>query len=419
MNNYIPVVEMPWMQKVRLPFPHSESVNIEERIRESFATLAQTGSITAGKRIAVAVGSREIDRIAEVTKSVCDILKHYNCIPVIVPAMGSHGNALAENQKQILNHYGVTESFCGAPIHSSMDTVQIGTFENAPIYIDAFAAQCDGVVAINRVKPHTDFFGPIESGICKMLAVGLGKHRGALTVHQFGPQNFDRCIPGFAQEIIQHLPLVIGVALLEDAYHHLAELRVFSGSNILSQEKAALEQARAYMAKLPFPQIDLLIIDQVGKNISGSSMDPNITGRNYFPWKKSGPSVNKIVALRLHEKAEGDGIGVGNADIITRTLRDSLNFEKMYTTGVTAKSLNGCKIPFTAACDRDALSIGLHTVIGVEPHRQKIVHIKNTLEIFDIEISKPLLDLYPDLVVPQGECFRWTFSEDGTFKNFL
>mgnify|MGYP005842419375 CR=1 FL=1 len=271
--NFAPQVEMPLMIKAELGFKHGQKTDIKETITKGLHKKKEKGLLKKGMNVAVAVGSREISEIGSIVESIANYLKDIGCMPKIIPAMGSHGNANAQYQKEILLSYGVSEERCCAEIHASMETKIIGEYQNHPIHMDAYAAQSDAIVAVNRVKPHTDFYGKIESGICKMLAVGLGKHSGALVVHDFGPQKFSTVIPGMAEQIIRTMPLIIGVAVIEDAFHSVADIQVMHGEEILPGEERCLRKARKLMPKLPFDEIDVLIVDEAGKNISGSSMD--------------------------------------------------------------------------------------------------------------------------------------------------
>lgn len=401
------------MVKIEQSFPRP-TCDYLRIIQAGFNRYASQGALKAGQKIAVAVGSRGIASLPVVVETVVDELKEIGCIPYIVPAMGSHGGATAEGQAQVLDSYGISEESMGVPIVSNMEVDQIGEYRGQPIYFDRFALSCDGVVAINRVKPHTDFHGSIESGVCKLLSIGLGKHQGAISLHSLGSQNFPEVLPYVAALVVAKLPLVIGIPIVENAYHEIACLNVVSGPEIYKTEKRLLKTAYGLMAKLPFEEFDLLVIDEIGKDISGAGMDPNITGRNYFPWVKGGPKIDKIVILDISPHSDGNPSGMGVADVITRRILDKSTSEKMYTNSLACKSLNGCKIPFTAENDRDAISAAMFCKIGREPSAIRAVRIKNTLELMHFEASEFLArNIQCGRIQVIGEPFQWVFDPEG------
>ncbi len=409
----VPIIEMPLMVRVEQTFSRSRFDYVQV-IHERFDRYRSEGSLKRGQKIAIAVGSRGIASLSVIVGTIVDELKKSGCEPYIVPAMGSHGGATADGQLHVLNNYGVSEQSMGAPIVSSMDVDKIGEYQGQAVYFDRFARSCDGIVAVNRVKPHTDFHGKIESGVCKLLCVGMGKHQGAITIHSFGSKRLPEVIPEVAALLISKLPMVIGVPIVEDAYHEIAYLDVVGGMEIHATEEKLLKKAYDLMAKLPFAEMDLLVVEEIGKDISGTGMDPNITGRNNYPWVKGGPKVDKIVVLDISDRSDRSPLGINLADAITKRLMDKSDIDKMYTNSIASKALHGCKIPFIARNDQQAICVALSCIIGKSISEIKAVRIKNTLELLQFEASASLLREAPDnRIKPIGKPYKWVFDSDG------
>lgn len=410
---YVPMVEMPLVAKVEQTFPRPVC-NYVEIIQNRFSRYSSEGLLKAGQKIAIAVGSRGIASLPIVVKTIVDDLKKINCEPYIVPAMGSHGGATADGQLHVLNGYGISEESMGVPIISSMDVDVIGEYQGEPVYFDRFARSCDGIIAVNRVKPHTDFHGKIESGICKILTIGMGKHKGAVSIHGFGAYRFPEVLPDLTALLVSKLPMIIGVSIVENAYHDIAHLEVVGGMEICAMEEGLLKMAYDLMPKLPFEELDVLVVNEIGKDVSGTGMDPNITGRNYFPWVIGGPKIEKIVILDLTTGSDGNPLGMGVADVITQRILDKSDIGKMYTNCMASKGLWGCKIPFTAPDDQEAISVALHCIVGKSLSEVRAVRIRNTLELTRFEASLPLIrENQSDRLKVISEPYRWTFDPNG------
>ena len=280
---------LPRMARVRQNFPRPQVKDVEGRVRELIARDDISALVKPGMEIAVTCGSRGIANIRFIIREVCRCLQKLGAKPFIVPSMGSHGGATAEGQRAIIESYGVTEEFCGAPIRSSMETKYIGKTEDGrDVYIDRNAAEADGIVVVGRVKPHTDFRGPYESGMMKMMVIGLGKQRGAENFHHEGPARMGYNIPMFGKAILKHAPVLFGLAILENAYDETAKIEVLRSDEFADKEPPLLLEAKLLLAQSYIKDVDLLIIDQIGKDISGDGMDPNITGRFCNPYVSGG-----------------------------------------------------------------------------------------------------------------------------------
>jgi len=348
--------------------------------------------IKPGMSIAVGVGSRGIANLLEIIKDVVGLIKECGANPFVIPAMGSHGGATVEGQKRVLASYGITEDNLGVPIKSSMEVIEIAKYKRkVPVYFDKNALGADGIVPINRVKIHTDWHGEIESGLLKMLVIGFGKHKGATEIHSLGMENFHKVIPEVGSIIINKVPVIFGVACIEDAYDQTAEIRVLLPKEFYFQEKDMLKRSKKIMAKIIIPQIDLLIIDEIGKDISGCGLCPNIIGR-YRGKQKSdikAPDIKQVVILRLTKKTHGNANGLGYGDIITKELFDSIDFFSTYTNAITANALSGVKVPLIANSDKEAIGLAL-SIIKKSASNIKLVRIKNTLRLDEIIVSEAI-----------------------------
>ncbi|MCL6637432.1 MAG: nickel-dependent lactate racemase [Alicyclobacillus sp.] len=387
------------------PIPLPRGVRVRQRFDDTHladpqaalrAQLHQPGCLDAvqrGQRVAVAVGSRGIACLAELTKTLVDALVEVGALPFIVPSMGSHGGATAEGQKAVLARLGIDEAGMGVPVRSSMEVVEIGRLENGlPVYVDRLAAtEADAIVVINRVKPHTAFRGPVESGLQKMLAIGLGKQRGAEACHQLGFQHMATHVPQMAQMILARLPVVFGVAVIENAYDQVCRVAVVPAKEIPAREPALLEEARMRMPRLLFDPIDVLVIDYIGKNISGDGADPNITGRYPTPYAHGGPEVNKMVVLDLTDASEGNANGVGTADFTTQRLMDKADWTATYMNGLTSTVVAPTKIPTVLDNDRYAIQAAIKTCNILDYERCRLVRIRDTLHLGEVWISEALL----------------------------
>ena len=386
-------IKMPRMVKIRQKFPRPVCVDIASEVKKEVAQFLH--KLPSGARVAIAVGSRGISNIKEVAAAVVQEVKGCEAKPFIVPAMGSHGGATAEGQKKVLESYGINEHSVGAPIVSSMEVIKIGILDNSvPVYFDKNASQADAIIPINRVKPHTDFHDEIESGIAKIMVIGLGKHKGALSIHRHGAAGLHHLVPAAARLITEKMPIVFGVAMVENAYHETALIEAIGRDELEEKEKKLLLKAKELMPHLPSDKIDVLIVEEMGKNISGSGMDTNIIGRMMILGEKepSSPQIKRIVILDLSQETHGNAAGLGLADFITRKLFKKMNYEDSLVNILTARFIIRGKIPLTLDNDREAMEIALDTCWGVEPEKARVVRIKNTLKLDEVYISEALTE---------------------------
>ena len=372
----------------------------------------------SGKRIAVTAGSRNIAQIRLILQTVIQKLSSWGAKPFIVPAMGSHGGADAAGQRIVLAGYGITEEEMGVPVLSSMEVVRIATLEDGmPVYCDKIAYEADGIVVVNRVKPHTDFKGDHESGLVKMMGIGLGKHKGATELHSRGFERMPSLLAQVGEAFIRNAPIAFGVATVENAFDELMDVEILQPEHFLSREKELLEKAKANIGKLPVSSIDVLIIDEIGKDISGSGMDPNVTGipGSGLTTGFVAPPIQKIVVLGLTKNAHGNGTGIGLADVSTIRCVNQIDWGITYTNCITATVPGIGKMPMVLNTDKEALVVALRTCACVSPSIARIVRIKNTLDLAQIEVSEPYLrelEHQDDVeILSEPEPFR--FTSDG------
>ena len=382
------------LTKIRQHFDRTQISldRIESTIRGQFA---ESGvSIPQGGRIAVAVGSRGIANLPRIVKTVAECVKERGGRPFLVPAMGSHGGATAEGQQQVLESYGITEKAVGAPIRSSMEVVELPA-EGLPnkVYMDRLAYDADGTIIINRVKVHTAFHGPIESGLMKMCVIGLGKHRGALELHSFGAEGLRQLIPPTAQRILRHGNILLGVAIAENAYEDTAMIKALLPAGIETGEAAMLNWVRAHMPKLPVEQLDVLLVEEFGKHISGTGLDVNIIGRLKIAGQPEpdSPNITSIVLLDLSAQSHGNANGMGLADVITRRFYEQIDFSATYENILTTGFLERGKMPLVAETEQDALAAALKPCGLKNPQQARIMRIKNTLTLDEMWASAPVV----------------------------
>jgi len=353
--------------------------------------------IKPGARIAIAVGSRGIASIAIVVKEVVATLRRAGAEPFLVPAMGSHGASTAAGQVEVLEGLGMSEAAVGAPIRATMDTVQLGTLDDGtPIHFDAIAAAADGIVVINRVKPHTGFRGKLESGIAKMLVLGMGKALGVTTMHARGAsKSFDVLIPRGLELIVRRAPVLFGLGLVENAYEQLTKIEVMAADQIATREPHLLEFARETMARLLFDEIDVLVLEEIGKDVSGQGFDPNVVGRNARSiggeWG-GGTSVTRLVALGLSAGSHGNAFGIGELDIVTERLMQSVDLESTYANVIACTHIELAAIPIVAATSADAIALAMHTVPGRDPSKVRLVHARSTKDLAEVFVSEGLYE---------------------------
>ncbi len=360
--------------------------DVAAAVSEGLRALPLAERVRPGMRVAVGAGSRGISSIREVVTTVVGELLALDAQPFLVPAMGSHGGGTAEGQRQVLVDYGLGPDRLGVPIQSDMEAVQIGeTEDGTPVYFDRFANDADGIIICNRIKEHTSFRGPWESGLMKMLAVGLGKRQGAAAYHARGVGN---TFPQVARFILAQRPVLFGVGIVENGLHEPARIAVLPAERIEADEPGLLDLARTMRPGVPLEPLDLLIVQEMGKDISGTGMDLNVIGM----WRRLGgpitPNIKVIAALDLTANSHGNAIGVGHADLITQRLRDKIDVAATYTNCLTAGNLAGGKIPITLPTDRDVIAAAL---AGGNMAEARVVWIRNTLTLDQMWVSEALL----------------------------
>ena len=386
-------IPIPKMTKVKQVFDDKKIEDVDQVLNEELQKESIQKLVQPGMEIAVAVGSRGVDKIVEVTARTVKFLQEAGAKPFIVPSMGSHGGATAEGQTAVLAHLGITEETVHAEIRSSMEVVKIGELSNGlPIYVDQLASKADGIVVINRVKPHTAFRGKVESGIMKMISIGLGKQKGAEACHQLGFEHMGKHIIQMADVILEKMPILFAVATVENPYDKVALVEVMAPHEIEERETELQQLSKDLLPKIYFNEIDVLVIDEIGKNISGDGMDPNITGRYPTPYAHGGPNVNKMVVLDLTPETEGNANGVGTADFTTKRLVDKTDWAATYANGLTSTVVAPTKIATTLNNDQQAIQAAIKTSNILDFNDVKMVRIKNTLELSEIEVSEALLD---------------------------
>ncbi|MBM3275987.1 MAG: DUF2088 domain-containing protein [Candidatus Sericytochromatia bacterium] len=363
-----------------------------------------------GQRIAVTAGSRGIDQIATVTRALVSWLKGRGAQPLIVPAMGSHGGATAEGQLEVLASYGLTEAALGCPVRASMEAVEVGALPSGyKVYCDRFAFESDGIILVNRVKPHTILVGELGSGLLKMLVIGLGKQVGADSIHLRGLQ--ENFLPA-TRVALARVPVKLGIALVENSFDHLSRIEAVLPDGIEEADRRLLALARSYLPTIPFDPLDTLIVLRMGKNISGAGMDPNVIGMHR---RLGGPptrEIGRIVALDLTEESHGNAIGVGMADVITERLRGKIDLHATAMNAVTSGFLGGVKLPLALPTDREAIALALKPY---DPARARAVVVRDTSHLDTMWISEPLAKVagaMPALVV-EGPPFELRFSPGG------
>ncbi len=380
---------LPRMIRVRQTFPRPRVADIPRAVA---ATLGEAALwIKPGDTIAVGAGSRGIANIGTIVGATVRWLRDLGARPFVFPAMGSHGGGTADGQLSVLEHYGITEATMGCPVRATMDVVQVGEALGLPVWLDAYAAEATWIGVVNRVKPHTDFKGSIESGLFKMMTIGLGKWKGALQYHRANVNHgYETVITAVGREMLAKARIGFGLGVVENGYDETAEIEAFTAAELEAGERRLLKSAREWMAKLPFSPIDVLVVEQIGKNISGSGMDTNVIGRPTNPFEPfpADPKILWIVALDITEESYGNATGLGNADFTTRRLVDKIDMKATLINCITACAPWGARIPATYESDREAIETALDCIGLTPPERARVVRIKNTLMLGELEVSE-------------------------------
>lgn len=411
-------IQLPKMFRVRQHFPRPK---IEvDKIPDIIASLLSedkfSSQIKPGMRIAITAGSRGVANVALITKCIADFVKLKGASPFIVPAMGSHGGATAEGQREILAGYGIVEEYVGCPIVSSMEVKKIGQTEDGrDVFIDKNAAEADGILISCRIKPHTAFRGPYESGIMKMMAIGLGKQHGAEVCHAEGFKNMAKNVPLFGQAILKYAPVLFAVATIENAFDETCKLIAINADEVAEKEPPLLKEAFTYMPRILVDECDVLVVDQIGKNFSGDGMDPNITGTFCTPYATGGIKSQKVCVLDLSPETHGNGIGLGYSSATTKRVFEQLDLPSMYPNAITCTVLGGVRIPIVMESDKEAIQVCVRTCVEIDKTNPKIVRIPNSLHIEHIMLSEAYYDQAKQMsnITIESEPEYLKFNENG------
>jgi len=381
------------LSKIIVDLPRPTLADIPVSIQSQFA--ATPIDLKPNASVAVAAGSRGIANLSVIVKCVIDQLKARNTLPFIVPAMGSHGGATAEGQQDVLAAYDITESNMGCPVRSSMEVVELDSsgLDNSA-YMDRNAYGADGIVVINRIKPHTDFHGPYESGLVKMIVIGLGKERQAYEMHRFGVYGLKELVPKTAERILNLGKITLGIGIVENAYDETAKVEVIPGIQILDREAELIKEAHTNLPQLPVSEVDILGVDQLGKDMSGTGLDTNVIGRIRIPTEiePSSPTIKTIYVSDLTPASHGNATGMGLADVITEQFRSRIDYGITYTNIVTSGFLERAKQPIVAQTDQAAFEL-CHRAVGPIPLEQlRVIRIQDTLHVNELYVSASILE---------------------------
>ena len=415
-NDIIKDIPIPELVKVKQSFDRTSLEDIEDTLYREIKTEKIMSRIHPGQSIAVAVGSRGINHHGLITKTVVSVLKELGADPFIVASMGSHGGATVEGQKSILDGYNITEEYCGCPVKIGTEVSLIGyTDDSKPVYIDKFAAEADGIVLINRIKPHTAFRGPYESGLMKMMAIGLGKQKGAEICHAAGFENMAENIPKFGNAVLKNSNVIFGLAILENAYDETRELIALTSEEIPVKEPELLERAMSYMPKILPSCTDLLVVGRIGKNYSGDGMDPNISGTFATKCASGGVKSQRVAVLDITEESHGNGVGFGMADVSTKKAADKFDPEMSYPNALTCLVSQVVKIPMIFDNDRLCIQAGIKLCADVDYSDVRVIYVDNTLQLENIYVSKNMVEEVRDIpgVTIDGDSMPLKFNDEG------
>jgi len=382
---------VPKMFRVRQVFPRPRiaSEEIPGIIDALLSEEKFASRVKPGMRIAITAGSRGIANNALTTKCIADFCKKRGAKPFVVPAMGSHGGATAEGQREVLESYGITEEYLGCPILSSMEVKKVGVNEEGfDVCIDRNAAEADGIILGCRIKPHTAFRGPYESGLMKMMAIGLGKQVGAQQCHEQGFKNMAKNVPMWGRTILKNAPILFGVPTIENAFDETCKIVAVAAEDIEAEEPVLLKEAFSYMPRIWVDSCDVLIVDHIGKNFSGDGMDPNITGTFCTPYATGGIDAQRVAVLDLSPETHGNGIGLGYASATTQRVFDQLDLASMYPNAITCTVLGGVRIPIVMESDRECIQCCIQTCNEIDKTRPRLVRIPNSLHLEHIQLSE-------------------------------
>jgi hypothetical protein len=418
-ENILSSIILPRMVRIKQKFDTSTLYNIAQETKKEINKAGCTDKIQAGMNIAVAVGSRGIADLDIITRQTIDVLKDFGANPFIIPAMGSHGGAEPAGQKKILESLGITEKTMGVRIDASMDVIKVDTlYDGREVFIAKAAATADGIVLINRVKPHTSFHGTYESGLVKMMAIGLGKQSGAASCHVQGFKKMAENVPLYGLSVLNNSPILFGIAIIENSAHKVSRIVAVPKERIEHDEPELLKEAKRKMASILFEDIDVLIVDEIGKNHSGDGMDPNVTGSYCTPYAYGPPRVSKYVVLDASEETHGNTLGIGMADFTTKRLFDKTDFDKIYPNSLTSKVPSVSKMPMVLNSDQLAIKAAIMTCDTDRYEELRLVRISNSSHVEEIWISENMLEeakINPSIEI-SGEPLVFDFTALGELR---
>jgi len=413
-------VRLPRMIRVRQVFDRGriEVEDIPAAVRTQLSRPELGAYIKSGQRIAITCGSRGVANVSIITRAIVDFVKSCGATPFVVPAMGSHGGATAEGQKALIESYGVTEDFIGCPIFSSMETVVIGdSGEGHKVRIDKHAAEADGIIVAGRIKPHTDFHGTYESGLIKMMAIGLGKREGADICHRKGFGHMARMVYLFGTTVLKNAPIALGLGIMENAYSETCKIIALAPDEIEREEPKLLDEARTHLPRIYFKSTDVLVVDRIGKDIAGTGMDPNVTATSpctpFIP--EGGITALRTAILDLTDETHGIAFGIGAAHVITRRLFNKIDYDATYVNAVTSRGVDFVRIPLIVDTDREAVQLALRTCIGNDSAHPRIIRVADSFRTEYIWISESMAQEAKanQRVEILSEPEEWGFDKEG------
>lgn len=408
---------VPKIAKVRQTFNNDTLEDVEGTLWKGLEETC--APIAPGARIAITCGSRGIDQYATLIRTVVRFVKEKGGQPILIPSMGSHGGATAEGQEEVLRRYGISEETVGAPVVSSMEVVQIGTTNKGlPVYIDKNAYEADGIILVNRVKPHTSFRGKHESGLVKMLAIGLAKQKGAEMTHFLRFENMAENIIAVGTIGLEKLNILCGVCTIENGYNHVAELHVLKKEEVLEKEPGYLEASWKRMPRIALDTIDVLVVNEIGKEISGCGMDTNIIGRYHTRAASGGPETIKLGVLNVTEKSEGNANGMGLADFMPRHMYDEVDFDASYMNTLTSTEPNSTRVPMVLANDKEVFQGCIKLCGQINPDDIRMVIIRSTKYLDEVYMSEAAVKAAVMPIEVVGDYEDVPFDEDGNLMLF-
>lgn len=419
-ENLLRDIPVPKMVPVRQTFDRSRLEDVPGEVRRELLRPEVAAKVAPGMRIAITAGSRGIDNLAVIIREVVSFLKEKGASPFVIPAMGSHGGSSAEGQLAVIHEYGVTEDFVGCPVIATMEVKKIGELDDGrPILINRLAAEADGIISLNRIKAHTAFRGNYESGVMKMLTIGLGCQQGAEVCHRQGILNLGPNVEKFAFGILKNANVILGVGIIENAYDQTCMIRVMTGEEIPEVEPKLLAIAKSRMARILIPEVDVLIVDKIGKDISGEGMDPNIAGRWIVPTIKGGIDATRIGILDLTDSTLGNFVGLGMADTCSKRVVDKLSRENTYPNSLTSTVTCLCKIPMYFDTQKETIQATIKMTPAKSPEEITMIRIESTLAMDTIWVSENLVPVVEATEGMQvlGPAQEILFNEEGDVIN--